>query len=136
MEIFPPSDSKTSKIILPDSEIDFTSNGKVRRWNWFHLLKKGGGTGPEKRLSIDLSEIIHLEIYCKSCRNLSILPLVDQPETREGAEKYLASHKCASCLKPFAEVDRFQSAVNKIREGLESHSLVKGEFSIRLVIQQ
>jgi hypothetical protein len=108
-------------------------------WNQFPLLKKEGATVPKKRLVIDLSEILHLEIYCNECKKLSILPIEDPPETqerREGADTYLASYKCTSCLKPFGAGTRFQAAVDKIREGLESHRRAQSEFSLRLVIQK
>jgi hypothetical protein len=94
---------------------------------------------PQKRLVINLSEIIHLEIYCNACGNPSILPLEDQPDTperRSGAEIYIASYMCASCLKPFTEVKGFHATVNTIREGLRTHRHAQGEFAIHLIVQQ
>jgi transposase-like protein len=90
----------------------------------------------QKRLVIDLSEILHLEIYCNACKNSSILPLEDQPKTGAGAGIYQASYTCTSCLKPFADVTGFKPALDKIREGLALHKSVQGEFAIRLVIQK
>jgi hypothetical protein len=41
-----------------------------------------GGTVSQKRLVIDLSEIIHLEINCGFCGKPSILPLEEQEQSK------------------------------------------------------
>jgi hypothetical protein len=94
---------------------------------------KEGETVPEKRLSIDLSEVLYLEIFCNECKNLSILPIKDQSE-RFGLS--LASQMCSSCQKPFAGMEGFQEMLANMREILKSHSGTQGEFSLRLVIQK
>jgi hypothetical protein len=91
---------------------------------------------PQKRLAIDLSEILHLEIECGSCERLSILSIKDKKGISIGANQFLPFNACPSCRKPFTETTHFQDALDKIREGLLLHSTVQGELAIRLVVQQ
>lgn len=92
----------------------------------------------EKRLVIDLSEIIHLEINCGSCGNPSILPLEEQEQSKIqiGPETHISLNACPSCRKPFTEMGGLQTAVDKIREGLKFHNPAQSKAAIRLVIQQ
>jgi hypothetical protein len=86
----------------------------------------------EKRLALELGEILHLEIYCDACQNSSILPLEDRP----GEPPYFASHSCVSCTKEFREVPGFQNALSSVRQGLTALRLMKDTFAVRLIIQQ
>jgi hypothetical protein len=91
---------------------------------------------PQKRLAIDLSEILHLEIYCGSCEKLSILSIKDKKGISIGTNQTLPFNACPSCHKPFTETANFQDALDKIREGLLLHSSVQGKFAIRLIVQK
>jgi hypothetical protein len=88
---------------------------------------------PQKRKVIDLNEIIHLEIYCDNCKNLSVLPLEDHPAL---PHKHYAFYQCITCKTKLDSVSGFQLAVDKIREGLALHRKARGPFTISLVIQQ
>jgi hypothetical protein len=83
----------------------------------------------ENRLVIDLSEILHLEIYCNECKKLSILPITDHPEK-------LASKMCPYCQQPFTAMKGFQEFVDNMQEMLKHPSIMKDGFTLRLVIQQ
>lgn len=87
---------------------------------------------PQKRKVIDLKEIIHLEIHCGKCNNLTLLPLEDP----KGGATLPALHQCLFCNKKFTTEPDFQSVLEKIREGLASSHTMRGPFTVRLVIEQ
>jgi hypothetical protein len=82
---------------------------------------------PEKRLSIALSEVLYLEIYCNECTNLSILPIKAQ------TERLGDSQLCSSCQKPFGAL---QDDLTAMRQILQDQREKQSEFAIRLVIQE
>ncbi len=83
----------------------------------------------QKRLSINLSEVLYLEIYCNECTNLSILPIEVQTETLGS----LDSQICSSCHKPFGAL---HDDLTVMRQILQDQRGKQGEFAIRLVIQE
>jgi hypothetical protein len=98
--------------------------------------RKRGKTVPQQRLVIDLSEVLYLEIYCDTCKNLAVLPLEDQPGVQFGTNRYVSLYACPSCQKPFTKGSEFKTAIESLREVFKSHRDTQGEFAIRLVIQQ
>jgi hypothetical protein len=92
----------------------------------------------QKRLVINLSEILHLEIDCGFCGKPSILLLEEQEQSKIqiGPETRISLNACPYCRKPFTEMGGLQTAVDKIREGLKFRSPAQSKAAIRLVIQQ
>jgi hypothetical protein len=94
---------------------------------------------PQKRIAIDLTEILHLEIYCDHCKNVNTLPLTNPPPQSSGPIR--GSHpglsKCLSCGVLFNTVSGLQDAVQKLQELLiNARRLGNSPFTIRLIAQQ
>jgi transposase-like protein len=86
---------------------------------------------PQQRLSIDLSEILHFEIYCPDCQYSTTLPLEDS----SGILSRFNSYQCPSCQKPFESANEIQAVLYSIREGLAFYRKAQSELAIRLVVQ-
>lgn len=94
----------------------------------------------QKRLSIDLSEILHLEVYCEGCKTSSSLPI----ESRTGGIP--VSHnlmetefRCPLCMKEFRTVPDFPRALDQLRQGLSLYRKYRknsSPFQLRLIVQK
>jgi hypothetical protein len=98
----------------------------------FTIHHKKGRAMPQKRKVIDLKEIIHLEIHCGECNNLTLLPLEDP----KGGATLSARYQCLFCNKKFTTEPDFQFVLEKIRESLASSRTLQSPFTVRLVIEQ
>lgn len=92
---------------------------------------------PQKRLAVDLDEILHLEVYCDNCKTSTSLPIQSRsggiPVTQNLME---AEYRCPFCQKNFRDTLGFQQAIDRLREGLLLARNHRSPFLVRLVIQK
>lgn len=92
----------------------------------------------EKRLAVNLNEVLYLEIYCDSCKSTTSLSIEERPgtiPTRKNKDD--AALECLSCHRSFRDVPQFQQIVTAIGEGLKLHrNLTDQTFSVSLIVKE
>jgi hypothetical protein len=89
---------------------------------------------PQKRLVIKPSEVIHIEINCKTCSHSTIVPVKEPPlPDMESLTKHVSFSQCPWCGNKYDP--QFQDNLTKLRKFLWFFT-IEPSFATSFVIQQ